>query len=237
MVLTTSCLHQQDQLNAKIDDQSKYAAGLEERVAKLERELGAKQDLFTELEKRVKTERADNQVLLQDMRVEIQGVKGELEELRHDLQRTRTDLDAFKADTTQREVDKLRSGKAEDDLAVYDRTLKIILEEKDYALAIDKFKEFTKRYPKSTLADNAAYWIGEGHYALGQYKEAVLEFQNVIENYPKSDKVCAALLKQAFSFEQLRDKTKAKLFFEETISRCKKKPEAKTAKKQLAGLK
>lgn len=43
------------------------------------------------------------------------------------------------------------------------------VEKKDYRIAISRFKDFLKKYPKSKLAGNAQYWIGECHYALREF--------------------------------------------------------------------
>jgi TolA-binding protein len=57
-----------------------------------------------------------------------------------------------------------------------------------------------KRFPKSDNADNAQFWIGEIYYRQKWYETAILEYQKVIENYPKGNKVQASLLKQGFAF-------------------------------------
>ena len=59
----------------------------------------------------------------------------------------------------------------------------------NYKQAITLFNDFLKKFPKSNLADNAQYWKGEALFALKDYPNSVMEFQKVITNYPKSDKV------------------------------------------------
>ena len=102
-----------------------------------------------------------------------------------------------------------------------------------YEKAIDGFKEFLKLYPKSSLADNANFWVGECHRALKNYEEAILAYQKVIDGYPKGNKVPAAMLKQAVSFEKINDKTTAKLLFKKLIKKYPKSKEAETARKRL----
>ena len=77
------------------------------------------------------------------------------------------------------------------------------LEKRDYRIAIARFKDFQKKHPKSTLAGNAQYWIGESHYALREFDQAVIEFDAVRTRYPEAAKVPAALLKQAYAFAEL----------------------------------
>ncbi len=60
--------------------------------------------------------------------------------------------------------------------------------EGNYEEAITGFKNFVRKYPKSSLTDNAQYWVGESYMALRQYEQAILAFQVVIKNTPKATK-------------------------------------------------
>jgi TolA-binding protein len=63
----------------------------------------------------------------------------------------------------------------------------------NYDLAIEGFREFVAASPRADLADNAAYWIGESLFSQKKYRDAIEQFDSVVSNYPKSDKVgCAA---------------------------------------------
>lgn len=110
------------------------------------------------------------------------------------------------------------------------------LEKKDYRLAISRFKEFLQKHPKSKLAMNAQYWIGEGHYALREFDQAILEFDAVRSRYPQADKVPAALLKQGFAFAELGEKVNARLILQEVVEKYAQSPEAAQAKQKLRSL-
>jgi tol-pal system protein YbgF len=111
-----------------------------------------------------------------------------------------------------------------------------LLERKEYRAALARFKEFLKRHPQSEYADNAQYWIGESHYALREFDQAILEFDVVRRKYPKGDKVPAAILKQGFAFAELGDKVDARLILQELIDRYPQSPEAGKAKQKLKAL-
>lgn len=111
-----------------------------------------------------------------------------------------------------------------------------LLEEKDYRGSIARFKEFLKKYPESDYSDNAQYWIGEGHYALREFDQAILEFDAVRRKYPKGDKVPAALLKLAFAFAELGDRLDARLILQELIDRYPQSQEVVKAKQKLKAL-
>lgn len=111
------------------------------------------------------------------------------------------------------------------------------VESKDYAGAMAAFQGLLADYPAHKYAGNAQYWIAEIHYARGEWERAILEFDKVIKNHPKSEKVAASILKQGFSFENLGSKKEARVLLESVMERFPKSPEAAIAKKRLQGLK
>jgi tol-pal system protein YbgF len=117
----------------------------------------------------------------------------------------------------------------------YETALKV-MDQKDYRQAIIRFREFLKKNPSSEFADNAQYWIGECHYALKEFDQAILEFDQVRRKYPKGDKVPAALLKQGFAFAELGDRLDARLILQELIDRYPLSAEATRAKGKLKSL-
>jgi tol-pal system protein YbgF len=110
------------------------------------------------------------------------------------------------------------------------------LEKKDYRAAIARFKDFLKKYPKSRLANNAQYWIGECHYALREFDKAIVEFDAVRRKYPQGEKVPAALLKQGFAFAELGEKVNARLILQELVEKYPQSQEAARAKTRLKAL-
>jgi tol-pal system protein YbgF len=102
--------------------------------------------------------------------------------------------------------------------------------------AIQKLREFLRKSPKSDLADDAQYWIGEAYYANHDYNRAILEFNEVLLRYPKGDKVPAALLRQALAFAELGDKVDARLVLQKLVSEHGDSPEAEQGRQKLAEL-
>ena len=107
----------------------------------------------------------------------------------------------------------------------------------DFDTARDKFQAFLTRYPKSANADNSQFWIGETYYREKWYEKAILEYQKVIENYPKGNKVQASLLKQGLSFLNLGDKANSRLILKELVSKYPKSNEARIASQKLKEIK
>ena len=96
-----------------------------------------------------------------------------------------------------------------------------------------KFEAFLKQYPNTDLSDNAQFWIGETYYAKKDFERAILEYEKAIVKYPEGDKVPAAILKQAFSFLELGDKTNGKSLLRRVMERYPHSEQAETAKKRL----
>jgi tol-pal system protein YbgF len=133
------------------------------------------------------------------------------------------------------------SGESEAVKRDYDEAWKS-LDRKDYRTAILRFRDFLKKHPKSNLADNAQYWIGECYYALKEFDQAIIAFDEVERRYPNGDKVPAALLKQGFAFAELankgdaRFKVDARLILQKLIEKYPKSEEAAKARQKLKAL-
>ena len=106
----------------------------------------------------------------------------------------------------------------------------------NYDLAIAGFREVVTKYPKSDLADNAAYWIGESLYSQKKYREAIAQFDSVVTAYPKSDKVASALLKKGYAYIQLNEKNMGIVQLQYVVHEHPKSPEAAKAREELKRL-
>ena len=118
---------------------------------------------------------------------------------------------------------------------IYDLGLRLY-KQKSYAAARDRFEEYVKKYPKSSLADNAQYWIGQTYYAQKKYEEAILAYNHMIKRYSRSSKVPAALYKQGMAFKALGDKRTAKIVLNKLVKKYPKSTQAKWARKVLKKL-
>jgi len=102
--------------------------------------------------------------------------------------------------------------------------------------ALIGFKRFLEKYPKSDLADNAQFWVGECYMGLGQYEQAILAYQEVIKKYPNGNKVPNAMLRQAFAFYEIKDKVSSRLLLKKIIKKYPDSSEAKIASAKLKTL-
>lgn len=118
------------------------------------------------------------------------------------------------------------------DLKMYEDA-KAAYDNGDFAKARQGFALLIKNFPKSEHADNAQFWIGESYYREKWYEKAILEYQTVLEKYPKGNKVPSAMLKQGLSFLQLGDKSNARLILKELQNSHPKSNEALIASQKL----
>jgi len=121
------------------------------------------------------------------------------------------------------------------ELTLYNSSLATYREGK-YQEAMEGFQDFVKQYPKSDLADNAYFWIGESYMSLKRYEQAILAYQEVIKKHPKGNKVPSALLRQALAFVEIKDEMSAKLLLKKIIKNYPKSSEAKIAQTRLKAL-
>ena len=103
--------------------------------------------------------------------------------------------------------------------------------------AREGFQEFTKRFPNSQNADNAQFWIGEIYYREKWYEKAIVEYQKVVENYPKGNKIRSAMLKQGYAFLNIGDKANARLILKELINKYPDTTESQLATQKLSQIK
>jgi tol-pal system protein YbgF len=122
---------------------------------------------------------------------------------------------------------------AESASGLYDRALRMIRDQQDFAGGRELMQTFLKRYPNDPLAVNAAYWVGETYYAEKSYDKAVLQFEEVIQGYGDHPKVASALLKQGLAFDAMGDRANGKLLLQQVVGRFPLSEEAKKSKETL----
>jgi tol-pal system protein YbgF len=81
----------------------------------------------------------------------------------------------------------------------------------NYDLGIQGFQEYLKHYPSAHLSDNAQYWIGECLYGKRDYAAAVAAWDELLRQYPGTDKIPDARYKKAMALEKLGRRSQALL--------------------------
>ncbi|MBU5635955.1 tol-pal system protein YbgF [Geomonas sp. Red69] len=188
---------------------------------------------------------ADLQATLESARVDMQLLTGKVDDVRILAQKPADDIALLKEDLNKRlaaleaRMTKLEKG-IEEQQAKAAAALKSpeqlyqqgqdALKAGQGAKAREFFASFLVQYPKHSLAANAQYWIGESYYQEKNYEQAVLEFQEVIKNYPDKEKAPAAMLKQGMAFRELGDSKSAAYILKKLVDEHPKSEEAKIAR-------
>jgi len=74
-----------------------------------------------------------------------------------------------------------------------------------WSLAITGFDAFLKTFPRSEMADDAQFLIGETYYAQNRWMDAISAYTAVIQNYAMGDKVSEAYYKRGLAQERVGD--------------------------------
>jgi len=118
----------------------------------------------------------------------------------------------------------------------YDRALEQ-LKEGRYTEASSAFKAFLEKYPTSSYADNAQYWLGEVYYVTREFQPALSEFGKVIDSYPDSTKIADARLKIGYIQYELKDWSKARQMLTQVVQTYPGTTTARLAQERLDRMK
>ncbi len=123
---------------------------------------------------------------------------------------------------------KAEPAELEDEREAYQKAFTLLRQLK-YDPATKAFKRFIKKYPKGRYAHIAQYWLGEANYARNNFKQAIIDYQLLMDLYPNSPKVPEAMLKLGYSRWKLKAVIGAKKILDQLVSKYPDSVEAKQA--------
>jgi tol-pal system protein YbgF len=105
----------------------------------------------------------------------------------------------------------------------------------DWAACVDRLGEFLQTYPSSVYADDAAYWRADCYFQQGNYKKAILRFDDVVARYPNGNKAADALYREGEALLRLGSayNTAARKAFERVVAEYPDSDRAAEASQQL----
>lgn len=202
---------------------------------------------------------ADFQAALDTNRVDMQALAGKVDDLAVAGKKPTDELALLKEDSSRRlSAVEERLTKLEQGFGELQKSLGDLAKAKEAAAATpdslyqqgqelfkageqvkarERFTSFLEKYPAHQLAANARYWLGETYYSEKKFEPAILEYQQVIKEFPTSTKVPAAMLKQAMSFKELGDTKSARYILKKLLDDYPLADETPLAKKELKELK
>tara|TARA_R110000744_G_scaffold143292_1_gene255128 strand:- start:183 stop:944 length:762 start_codon:yes stop_codon:yes gene_type:complete len=119
----------------------------------------------------------------------------------------------------------------------YDRAVNMVLKDKRYDQAIPEFEAFNQKYPNSSYAANAHYWLGQLLFNKGELAKARQEFDLVVSDYLDSSKRSDAMFKLAMVEQKENNPAKAMAIYKKLIAEYPNSSAAKLAKPRLNSLK
>lgn len=87
-----------------------------------------------------------------------------------------------------------------------------------WTLAVQGFDAYVKTFPRSELTDDAAFYIGQTHFAEGNFEEAVVAFEEVLLTYPDGDIIPEASYKRGLTLDRLGQPDRARQAFELVVT-------------------
>jgi tol-pal system protein YbgF len=154
---------------------------------------------------------------LADLAAQLDGIEGEIERLNGRLEvaehrvdealkearAARAEASAAAASAAPSESqegappapDEGAEGTSSRELEAY-RAARAAWSEGDAEACIDRFRNFLQTYASSTYAENAAYWMADCYFKRGDYRTAVLRFDDVVVRYPTGKRAPDALYRQ-----------------------------------------
>ena len=111
-----------------------------------------------------------------------------------------------------------------------------LVKSRDFEKAEMAFNAFLRRYPNSSYAGNAQYWLGEVHLAQSDLESAGRAFAQVVSTYQGHRKEADALYKLADVERRLGNADKARQLYQEVLSKHPGSSAAQLARRDLDNL-
>jgi tol-pal system protein YbgF len=251
--VTTLLQGQKDQTTQMTQDHTVTKTLVEQtndNVGKLSATIGS-------MQKSVQDVQANSGARLDTMSTQVQGLSDNLEEIKSrlgklnqqlvDLQNTVQALDAKISTGAPAAASPANpggaaaggsspaagSGPSAD--ALYSNGLRDITGGK-YDLARSEFLDYLKYYRDTDLASNAQFYLGEIAYSQRNYDQAVVEYEKVLTNYPKSFKLAPARFKKGMALLALGQKAAGIRELREVVTRFPGTEEERRARARLKEL-
>jgi tol-pal system protein YbgF len=102
-----------------------------------------------------------------------------------------------------------------------------------FNLAIAGFENYVRSYPKSELAGDAQYFVGESYYQQGMYREAVTAYERGISEYPNSKRAPDMYFKRGMALNALGQTDRARESWEFVLKNFPNSDAGRLARQRL----
>ncbi len=214
------------QLNNKIsiiqNQQDRLYQDLLKKIQNLEKKIDSSES--SSINKTGKNQKIIKDQNKQNEKREVSGqiknevdVKNEvLEEKKDIIPRDENELDLAKPYKNDNFMASLSIYESKTEIELYRNAFQLV-KDKKYKEAEDYFNAFLYLFPESNYSANAQYWLSESIYALGDYRNAMVNFARVVEKYPSSSKVADAKLKIGYCYYSIKKWKEARFIFSSIV--------------------
>lgn len=218
------------------DEQTSYKEKTDARLARMEKDIKDLQKMVGTPEAGLRKQVVDMSLSDQSRDDKIKAILGRLDELESQLrtywEETKTEMkDLQKQMAAPPEASQTAPARANAE-GVYKQAFDAF-QKGSFDQAIALFTDFVKENQDSPLTPNAYYWMGESYMSGKNYEKAIVQFQEVVDKFPKSDKAGKAMLRQAEAFSALGDKKSSTTLLKRVIELFPKSEEARLAERKL----
>lgn len=173
-------------------------------------------------------------IRLQELERRIQAQEQKVETLRRVVEEKREQVARLEQEIAELES-RISSGQTGDFEDRYKKALQLYLDHQNEE-AIRAFSALVRDFPNHRYVSNCHYWIGEAYFALGDYQQAIISFERVL-NYQKSPKLDDALLMLGRSYLKIGDSNQARYYLSRLVSEFPDSEYVEKAKRYLASVK
>ena len=154
------------------------------------------------------------------IQVNNQGIESRIEILENEIDKLKKELDqvtSIKHDLNPiipKEKSELRVqyDNLENEKKEFESSFEL-LRKGDYVSAEIALREYIKDFPIGSYTDDAKYWLAESLFSQDKFSEALDIFNEIIVEYPGSEKMMESILKSGFSYQELGDLSSAETIF------------------------
>src|SRR5580693_1978142 len=197
---------------------------------------------LTTLQATLQKQQGDSGAHVEQLSGQIQSLNDTLDELKARLAKVSKQLEdmqssqqSLAAQQATQQAQQQAAAQAPPPDVLYNNALRDYNGDKN-DLATQEFSDYIKFYPNTDLAGNCYFYLGEIQFRQGNYQQAALSYDQVMQNFPSGNKTASAQLKKGFSLIELGKQDDGVTELRHLIQRYPKSNEALQARERLRKL-
>ena len=143
----------------------------------------------------------------------VTSLENKIDALKQELNQLEMMIQSQARDKSEQKLKSNNSGNAKES---FESSFEL-LRKGDYVSAEIALREYIKDFPMGSYTDDAKYWLAESLFSQDKFSEALDIFNEIIVEYPGSEKMMESILKSGFSYQELGDLSSAEAIFMRVI--------------------